>query len=455
MNIIHNRGKILILIAMFFLTTSFVKKKPTHHWESALTGTGVSAFLHEPAHQLRDYNGNCFTVVYLTNLPFENISTQSNKKNIASLLSEGYRVVELDYKRNQKMFSPTINKEIIAINDSLGAGSFLGLKDCSYYRSYVLLEGYRIKRDVAYYKDDPSVYNTPKEYTEGDSLYMDIIYPVNPKKPVPVLLSFSYSNSYATYDSDKKCLIDANKHQRLKQAYTLAGFNDSFLEGAPARGMAWAIADHPKYCDWGKGKVNGGANDGYKSFQTNPDAVRKVKSAVRTLRAEGANLGLSGEIGIYGFSRGSTAGSLAIGGKQVSVFSSGGLHSEVSEKVQAAALGSGVFNYTLIYQNADDGDKQLELRCPWVWGALDENRLLWNTMGSEYLVEDATTAPVLFFYNTTDEKYYQSQIKHLKNKLDSLQVPNESLIDYGIGHSVPQSTESLQVMYKFFERYLY
>lgn len=426
----------------------------TGRWPSQVTGGSIAYTSTEAPAPLRDFEGNYLTVVYLENLGFKKIGGNSKAEDVAWLLSQGYRVIELDYDNNARAVAPKINADIIAVNDSIVAGSFCGYADCSRYQSYVLFEGYRISRNVPYFVDDPSVYNTPAQYTEGDTLYMDIIYPANAAAAVPVILSFSYCNSYATYDPDKKMLTDANKHQRLNLGNTLAGFNDSFLEGAPANGIAWAIAGHPKYCPWGSGKPVGGANDTYKSYQTNPDAAQKVKSAVRTLRAVGAGLGLSGKIGIYGFSRGSDAGSMAIGDRSVPILENAGFHIGVSDEVQAAALGPGVFDFTLIYEATGDGDSNLEARCPQAWGPLEGNYELWRSMGSAYLVESSATAPVFFFYNTDDQPYYRSQIEHLRAKLDSLGVPTSTLIDYGTGHSVPQTEASLTEMYNFFRRYL-
>jgi dienelactone hydrolase len=241
---------------------------------------------------------------------------------------------------------------------------------------------------------------------------------------------------------------------RLFLPYTLGAFDDSFLEGAPARGIAWAMADHPKYCPWGSGKPVGGANDTYKSYQTNPDAAQKVKSAVRTLRAKSQELGLSGKIGIYGFSRGSDAGAMAVGDRSVPEFENAGLHIGVSDDVQAAALGPGVFDFTQIYNTTDDGDKNLETRCPWAWGPLKDNYELWEKMGAAYLVQSGLSAPVLFFYNTTDSHYYLDQIQKFKEKLEEWAIPPVSLVDYGSGHSVPKDSASLKKLYDFFDQYL-
>lgn len=425
----------------------------TGTWTSSVCGE-ISYNTQEAPSPLKDYSGRYMTVVYLENLGFEKIGQNTNAEDVRWLLSQGYRVIELDYKHHAKAIAPAINMDIIQINDALNTGSFAGCTNCSSIRSYILFEGYRIARDVSYFLDDPKIYNWPDNYTQGDSLYMDIVYPANTSVKVPVILSFSYSNSYANYDGNSGKMTDKNRHQRLFLGYTLAMFDDSFLEGAPANGMAWAIADHPKYCDWGQGKPAGGPNKAYGSFETNPDAVQKVKSAVRTLRAKGESLGLSGRIGIYGFSRGSTAGSLAVGDKQVTAFENAGLYTSVSDDIQAAALGSGVFDYTIIYDKKDDGDKNLESRCPMVWGELKDNQEKWASMGATYLVESSASAPVLFFYNTTDEGYYQEQIAHFEKLLKSKNIPTTSVVDYASGHAVPKDTASLQQLYTFFRQYL-
>ena len=439
-------NKSLILTASLLLAGAQFCLSGNGTWTSKALGTAINYTTSEAATPAKDQNGKQMTVVYLENLGFEKLGQNTNAQDVAWLREQGYRVVELDYGGNGKAVSPYINQDIIAINDALNGGTFCGCGNCSPIRSYVLMEGWRIARDVSYFLDDPSVYNWPgADYTQGDSLYMDIVYPANASEKVPCVLSFSYSNS-----SGKA----GQQHQRLFLGYTLSMFDDSFLEGAPARGIAWAIADHPKYADWGQGKPAGGENKTYASYETNPDAICKVKSAVRTLRAEGQSLGLSGEIGIYGFSRGSTAGSLAVGDRQVTEYEAGGRYPGVSSAVQAAALGPGVFDYTLIYEITGDGDKNLENGCPKAWGALASNREQWERQGAVWMAQTAATAPVLFFYNTSDEKYYQIQQAAFQKHLQSLEVPVDTLVDYGSGHSVPTDGESLGQMYDFMERYL-
>ena len=444
--------RFISLLLAFTLT--FPSHAASGNWSSTVTGGNISYTITDPSTPVKDYTGGYLTVVYLENMGFKKIGQNTNATDVAWLFSKGYRVIELNYANNSNAVTPTINNDIIAINTALNSGSFCGLSTCSKYKSYILFEGYRIARDVSYFKDDPTVYNVDTHYTVGDSLHMDIIYPANASVSVPVVLSFSYSNSYPNYDSSSGKLTDIYKDQRLNLGNTLAGFNDSFLEGAPANGIAWAIADHPKYCNWGNGKPVGGANKVYASYETNPDAAQKVKSAIRTLRALGTGMGLSGKIGVFGFSRGSTAGSLAVGDRTVSNFKNAGLYIGTSDAVQVAALGSGVFDYTMIYNTAESDVGALTTNCPLAWGTLASNTVLWQTQGSSYLAETAASAPVIFFYNTNDASYYQDQITQFKAKLDGLGVPTSLITNYGTGHAVPQTSASLTTVYNFFNQYL-
>lgn len=440
------------LISLLLLTISPTLYAGSGQWSSTTLSSKISYTTISPTNALKDQNNKYMTIVYLENLGFKKISQNSNDEDVQAMVDEGYRVIRLDYQGNAKAVSPDINLDIMAINDQLNKGSMCGFSSISPIRSYILMEGYRIRRDVSYYHDDPTVYNWPgSPYTEseGDSLYMDIIYPTNPSTSVPVLLSFSYSNSYATLSGGK--LTAAHYHQRLFLGYTLSMFDDSILEGAPANGIAWAIADHPKYCDWGQGKPKGGNNKDYGSIETNPDAARKVKSAVRTLRSVGESLGLNGEVAIYGFSRGSTAGSIAIGNLDVADFqdTSRGRFPETDDHVQAAILGPGVFDYTLL-----PSDKNEYKHCTAVWGDLSSHRETWEKQGSSYLCTTSATAPALFFYNTSDDAYYATQANNLKSKLEQLNVATDLIKDYGNGHSVPTDLTNLQKIYDFLTAHL-
>lgn len=391
------------------------------------------------------------TVVYLENLGFQKIGQVSNADNVDWLRQQGYQVIELDYAHSEKAVSPTLNKDIIAINSSLQSGKFCG-QNCSPSRSYILMEGYRISRDISYYHDDPTVYNYPDAYktTAGDSLYLDLIYPANPSHTVPVVVTFSYSNSFATGNNGK--LTDANKHKRMHLPYFWGQFKDSFVEGASAVGFAWAVCDHPKYCDWGQGKYMGGGNKSLGAIEVNPDAARKVKSAIRTVRGIGRTLGLNGDVVVTGFSRGSTAAALAVGDGLVDTFedASRGRFADESSLVQGAVLGSGMFDY----QSALTSSNEYTRMSAYV----SKTGLSWQQQGALATIHTSASAPTLFYHNTDDyyadknkdaNGLYATQASLMKAKLESLGVVTATLTDYSTGHAVPQKESDLKQMYDF------
>ena len=272
----------------------------------------------------------------------------------------------------------------------------------------------------------------------------------NPSKPVPVLVTFSYSNSFATANNGK--LTDANKHKRMYLPYFWGAFNDSFVEGASAVGFAWAVCDHPKYCDWGQGKYTGGANKSLGAIEVNPDAARKVKSAVRTVRGVGRTLGLNGDVVVTGFSRGSTAAALAVGDGSIETFedASRGRFADESSLVQCAVLGSGMFDYQSALTSSNEYTRMSayvkNMGCPW------------EQQGALATIQTSASAPTLFFHNTDDyyadknkdpQGLYATQAQLMKAKLDDLGVVTETLTDYSTGHAVPQSQTDLQRMYDF------
>ena len=179
-----------LLLTMCLSLTALVSEAAT--WTSRVTGSPLQCSVRTAASPLTDAKGRNMTVVYLENLACEKIGQNPVETDVQWLLNQGYQVVEVDYAGHPAAKSPGINMDIIAINDALSGGSFGGATNCSDHRSYILFEGYRLARDVGYFKDDPTVYNWAKTspYTEGDSLYMDIAYPANASRPVPVVVSF-------------------------------------------------------------------------------------------------------------------------------------------------------------------------------------------------------------------------------------------------------------------------
>lgn len=412
------------------LLLSSAASAATGTWSSQTLGTKINYKTTKASKQAKDASGKLMVVVYLENLGFEKTGRNTNADDVAWLLAQGYSVVELDYEGGSQAVVPALNKDIIAINDQLANGSFCGISNISKSRAYVLFEGYRISRDVAYCKDDPTVYNYPDGYTKGDSLFMDIVYPANPSRPVPTMISFSYSNSY-----------HGNTHQRMFLPYTLSMFDDSILEGLPGIGWAWAVADHPKYCDWGKGAYTGGAAKSLGSIEVCPDAAVKARSAVRTLRHVGRELGLADSVGVFGFSRGSTVASLLIGDKPFADWlSTDGCRADaVAEdcSVQLAVLGPGVFDYSLMSTSSNEYTR-MKAYC----------KSDWTEQGGARAIAGGA-APCLLFYNTSDDANYDTQAKHLMQLLDKCNSPYTLLKNFGSGHAVPTQTADIQKVYDF------
>ncbi len=445
-------------ITLILLLMVNVVMAGTGKWESQVTGTSLNYTTSSATSTAAtDVNGKPMTVVYLENLGFQKVGQNSNADDVAWLRGQGYQVIEVDYAHDERAVSPTLNKDIIAINSELKTGRFCNV-NCSPCRSYILMEGYRICRDISYYHDDPGVYNYPDAYktTAGDSLYLDLVYPANPSSAVPVVITFSYSNSFATVNNGK--LTAANKHMRMNLGNTWGQYKDSFVEGASAVGFAWAVCDHPKYCDWGQGRYEGGANKSLGSVEVNPDAARKVKSAVRTVRGVGKTLGLNGDVVVTGFSRGSTAASLAVGDGWIESFedASRGRFAEESSKVQCAILGPGMFDYKQAIASSSEY-KNVNAYVAATPGTS------WSHQGALASIVSSSSAPTLFFHNTDDffsdnnknpQGLYATQARLMKEKLDELGVPTQVLTDYSSGHAFPQSESYLRQMYDFMRNHV-
>lgn len=190
----------------------------------------------------------------------------------------------------------------------------------------------------------------------------------------------------------------------------------------------------------------------------NPDAARKVKSAIRTVRAVGRDLGLNDDVAVTGFSRGSTAASLAVGDGMVEAYEDGlrGLYTDESSNVQCALLGPGMFDYGQALQSSTEYTNMKAYVNAVAGGS-------WSMQGALATIQTQASAPTLFFYNTDDyykdnnknpQGLYATQASLMKARLDAVGTPTETLTDYSSGHAVPQTTAQLQSMYDFLLKYV-
>ena len=90
----------------------------------------------------------------------------------------------LDYAHHPKAVSPNLNADVLKLRSDIAdpqkkillTGYLVDLDHL-----FILLEGYRLKRDVEFARDGTRV------------LAMDIQYPSKPKRPVPVLMEITWA----------------------------------------------------------------------------------------------------------------------------------------------------------------------------------------------------------------------------------------------------------------------
>ena len=420
--------KISLAGILFAILTAEVQAVP---WISSATGSAINATVIEP----NPVVSTPALIVYLKNLNCERVGQESDAAIIASFTTNGYRVVMLDYTNHVNARSPFLNADVLKIRNEIGATTFpgsIGLV-ASKNKCYILCEGYRLMRNVPYYLNDPTIYNGSDS---NANLRMDIAYPSQPSRAVPVVMEYSTSNSY-----------QGNEDDRMNNGNAFTGTTDTILEGAPAAGIAWAMTDHPKYRAWGSPTL-------YSGFEVNPDTIKKVRSSVRVLREVGATLGLSGNIAIHGFSRGATAGSLAAGDLAVPTIDSAGYSTALSSRVQGVLLGSGIYDYSHAGGTitGDPTGTQVDIynRFVTAWGQTAANLLVWQSQGAPYYMATTSTAPVFLSYNTNDAAWYVYQAQRLATNLATLGVPHQ-VATGNSGHKVTTNFTTLTDIYNFFK----
>jgi hypothetical protein len=399
-------------------------------WTSATIGGTITATVTQP----NPVVSPPALLIYLKNLSCERIGQEPDASILASFTTNGFRVVVLDYTNNVNATTPFLNVDVLKIRNDIGTGAFPGSTGLNAAKSkcYILCEGYRLMRNVPYYLNDPTVYSGSDTNAQ---LHMDIAYPSQPSRAVPIVMEYSTANSYF-----------GNEDDRMDDANAFTGTTDTILEGAPAAGIAWAMADHPKYQNWGSPKL-------YSGFEVNPDTIKKVRSSVRVLREIGATLGLSGNIMIHGFSRGSTAGSLAVGDLAVPSIDSAGYSTALSSRVQTVLLGSGIYDYSHSggTTTGDPNGTAVDIYSRFVtaWGTTSTNLLQWQMEGALYYMTTAASAPVFLSYNTDDAAFYPYQAQLMAAKLASLGVSNQVVTGTGMHHVTTNAT-TLAAIYNFF-----
>jgi dienelactone hydrolase len=373
-------------------------------WRSIVASNDLEFKITAPLNERS--NGAVPVILYLKNLAVPRVGMENDEVIIQDFQSHGYLVVTLDFANHTNARVPFINRDLGKLRDDIRAKKFLGEYKLDDAHIFIVPEGCRLKRDVVFAKDGER------------ALAMDIIYPSKPKQPVGALIEFSCDNQ-----------------NRLGNT-SLSICSDTILDAFATEGFAVVMADHPVAAP-------------YKGLDPMPDCARKIKAAVRTLRAEGAALGLHGKIAPVGFSRGSGMALMLVTTEGRDEFEGFGQHTNVSSAVQGAVVMSGRFTYLDLLPD----DKMLP-RYAKAWGERETSLEVWRRHGAlDYLTKP--TVPLFLTINCTESPDALHQMEVLQKRLKAqgsefiFKMDNDPR-----GHKVTLDPEILGAMNGYLKRQL-
>jgi hypothetical protein len=365
-------------------------------WASTATRQGLKMAVLKP--EGFDSNKPSPLVIYLENLATPRIGTESDDTIIRDFLKDGYLVVTLDYNHQPEARVPFINRDLGAIRDQVLHNNFPAGFEIDPAHVFLVPSGSQLLRDVVFYRDSDR------------TLGMDIIYPSHPAKPVGAVIEFSCDNVNRMGDG------------------SLSICSDTMLDAEAAEGLAVAMADHPVKAP-------------YKGLDPMPDCAWKIKAAVRTLRARGSVLGLSGKIVPIGFSRGSGMALMLVTTKGMEEFEGHGENPHVASDVQGAIVMSGRFSYLDLLPS----DHMLP-RYAVAWGDRTNHLEVWRREGAlDYLT--GPTLPLFLTINCSEDADAQHQMAILRKRLADFGSDEIFMMDREPrGHKVTLVPEILSAM---------
>lgn len=310
-------------------------------------------------------------VIYLKNLAASRAGTEGDKTILYDFRANGYLVVTLDFAHQPGARVPFINRDLGKLRDDLRARKFLDQYKLDDAHIFIVPEGCRLKCDVLFYPDDKR------------PLAMDIIYPSRPAQPVGALIEFSCDN------------------QNRFGNTSLSICSDTILDAAATEGFAVAMADHP-------------VPPPYKGIDAMPDCAWKIKAAIRTLRVEGARLGLNGKIVPVGFSRGSGMALMLVTTEGLKEFEGHGGNQGTNSAVQGAVVMSGRFTYLDLLP-----DDHMLPRYAAAWGARTNRLEIWRQAGALDYLHHATL-PLFLTVNCAEGPDALHQMTVLRKRLAEL-----------------------------------
>jgi len=209
---------------------------------------------------------------------------------------------------------------------------------------------------------------------------------------------------------------------------SLVACSDTILDGEATEGFAVAMADHPVAAP-------------YKGLDAMPDCAWKIKAAVRSLRAEGANLDFNGHIAPVGFSRGSGMALMLATTMGMAEFEGHGANTNVSSDVQGAVVMSGRFTYLDLLPT----DHMIP-RYNKSWGDETNHLDYWTREGAMDYLHQATI-PLFLTINCSEEADAQHQMIVLRKHLAEFGNDEIFMMDrQPRGHKVTLVPEILEAM---------
>jgi hypothetical protein len=218
---------------------------------------------------------------------------------------------------------------------------------------------------------------------------------------------------------------------------------DTLLEGLATEGYAVAMADHPVAL-------------GYEGIDRMPDSAQRVKAAVRTLRAQSEDLGMSGKIGVMGFSRGSGMALMAITTMETDQFDGFFEYQDVDASVQAGLIMSGRFTYIDLLPTDNNLGKYTQY-----WGEFESNFDKWKAQGALDYLESDPGFPIFLELNNGEavddgeKSDAMHQMDVIQERLDALDADYTFVMETDdAGHKMPIDPDILTQIMGYFDSLL-
>ncbi len=394
-----------LLAVLVVCLVGCVKAQSLPTWRSDAVGRDVNLKMTWPS-GATTRPASMGTVILMQNLPQGPAKSNTFSRSIELLLSNGNAVVAIDYERDSLATADALQRDLLKLRRDLKEKQLIFDPAIDVNRLWILPEGFALKRDVTFYKNDHKTWQ------------LDIAYPIDPPQPVPTLMEITCDNA-----------------SRMGN-FSLVFCHDTLLEGALLRGFAAAMIDHPVPAPYK------GLDDPM------PELIHRLKAAVRTIRAQSRGLQLNGKIGAIGFSRGGPmAGFLAVtnGRAELEV---GGENVGVSSDVQAALVHGNRYDYSTLRS-----DDPMLARFEKAWGAKRTDQA-WLKHGVAFYLRDSA-APMFLNTSATESAEYRDGLARLHELLTTAGVKHHYQIDHDArGHQVATAPETLGAIYAFFHTYL-